>query len=181
LKEDNFIKESLKRFRKLLLREWVDRNDVVDAIENADIVYIYYAGDDTVNRGFRTIEPYALGTSKAGNLVLRAWQQAGASDSKKNASRSNDEIPGWRLFRLDGITSFMKTFKKFDINSPRPNYNPDDKGMTSIITAVDTSKTATTQVKGTDSVETPDQAKDKLNFFDTQVKSFKDFYDSSKK
>lgn len=178
LREDQILRNKIKDLR--LLNEWVDRNEVIDAIKNADIVYIYYAGDETVNRGFRTIEPYALGRSTAGNLVLRAYQQAGASDSKGTAKRENDEVPGWRLFRLDGITSFMKTFKKFDPKKPRPKYNPKDRGMTEILIAVDPTKDVDIKVKGTDSIEEPDVVQQKLSQFDAQAAKFKDFFDAAK-
>lgn len=172
--------DTIKNVKKFRLLEWVDRNDVVDAIKNADIVYIYYAGDETVNRGYRTIEPYALGVSTAGNLVLRAWQQAGASDSKGTAKRENDEVPGWRLFRLDGITSFMKTFKKFDPKHPRPKYNPKDRGMTKIIISVDPTQDVDVKITGSDSIDKPDKIQQKLSAFDTQASKFKDFYNAER-
>lgn len=178
INENKQLIDNVKEFR--ILTEWVNRNDVVDAIKNADIVYIYYAGDETVNRGYRTVEPYALGRSTAGNLVLRAWQQAGSSDSKGTAKRENDEVPGWRLFRLDGITTFMKTFKKFDPKNPRPKYNPNDKGMSEIIISVDPTKDVDVKVAGTDSIDEPDVTQQKLSAFDTQAAKFKDFYSAAK-
>lgn len=152
--ENNIIKNNVKKFR--LLTEWVSRNDVADAIENRDIVYIYYAGDETVNKGFRIIEPYALGRTSAGNLAVRAWQQAGATDSGVNPSRQRDEIPGWRLFRLDGITTFAKTQKKFGENNEfRPKYNPNDKGL-DVMVAVDPDAEQSIELSGTDSINKPD-------------------------
>ncbi len=174
LNEQSLIKDNIKNLR--LLTEWVDRNDVMDAVNNSDVVYIYYAGDNTVNKGYRTIEPYLLGVHEStGNLVLRAWQQAGASDTKSTATRSNDEIPGWRLFRLDGITSFMKTFKKYDPTNPRPKFNPADKDMINILAVANTNKTPDTQVTGTDSIEQPNTIQQKKSFFDKQAGNFKEF------
>lgn len=133
------LKAQVRQLRSL--NEFVSRNTVADAIQNKDIVFIYYSGDETINRGYRTIEPYVLGTSTAGNIVLRAWQQNGATDTGNAPTRPNDNIPGWRLFRLDGITSMAKTLRKFEtdptyMSSHRPNYNPQDKQMTQIIMAV---------------------------------------------
>ena len=180
LNEDKIVKSSVKDFR--LLTEWVNRNDVVDAINNRDIVYIYYSGDETVNRGYRTIEPYALGRSTAGNLVLRAWQQAGATDSGQNPKREADEIPGWRLFRLDGITTFMKTMKQFasDKNKIRPNYNPNDKGMTEVIVSVDPEMDIDVEISGTDSINQPDVIKQKIDTFEPQAAKFRNFYDAAR-
>lgn len=179
LNEDYILKNNVKGFR--LLTEWIDRDSIVDAINNRDIVYIYYAGDKTVNRGYRTIEPYLLGRSTAGNLVLRAYQQAGSTDSGVNPKRTNDEIPGWRLFRLDGITSFMKTMKKFatDKSKIRPLYNPNDKAMTEIIIAVDPKADIDSDFDNIDSIEKPNIAKQKLSRFDPQTTRFKSFYDAA--
>jgi hypothetical protein len=176
--EDNIIKDKIKNFR--LLKEYVDRNEIIDAIENNDIIYIYYSGDKTVNRGYRTIEPYALGISKAGNLVLRAYQQAGASDSKVNPTRANDRIPGWRMFRVDGITTFMKTHKQFDGTKPRPNYNPNDKGMSEIIAAVQPNDDGSVNIGGDSSINKGNKVKQRLSLFDPQSRKFKDFYSASK-
>lgn len=174
LNEQSIIKDNVKNLR--LITEWVSRNDVIESIENSDIAYIYYAGDNTVNRGFRTIEPYAVGIhATTGNLVLRAWQQAGASDTKSKATRSADQIPGWRLFRLDGITSYMKTFKKFDPTNPRPKYNPNDSEMSEIFAAVNSSERPEKEVTGTDSIEKPNTNIEKQQFFDKQTGAFKDF------
>lgn len=174
LNEKSLIKDNVKNLRQI--NEWVGRNDVIESIENSDIAYIYYAGDNTVNRGYRTIEPYALGIhGSSGNLVLRAWQQAGASDSGRPPKRQKDEIPGWRLFRLDGITSFMKTFKKFDPTNPRPKYNPNDSDMSDILAAVTTDGIPNHKISGTDSIEEPDTVQNKKSFFDKQTGGFKSF------
>ena len=174
LNEYILIKNNIKNLR--VLNEWVNRNDVVDAINNNDVVYIYYAGDNTINRGFRTIEPYCLGIhKKTGNLVLRAYQQAGASDTKRNATREADKIPNWRLFRLDGITSFMKTFKKFDSTNPRPKYNPNDSDMSKIFAAVNSDDRDIFKLTGVESIDEPDSIIKQKSFFDKQTGEFRKF------
>ena len=91
IREEHIIKKNIKTLR--VLNEHVNRYDIIDAIKNRDIIKIYYQGDNTVDRGYRTIEPHVLGRtitqtksekseSNAGNMVVRAWQQAGASDTK---------------------------------------------------------------------------------------------------
>lgn len=178
ISENKILLTNVKKQRQL--NEWVNRNEFVEAIQNHQVLYIYYAGDHTVNRGFRTIEPYCLGRSKANNLVLRAWQQAGASDTKKNATRPNDEIPGWRLFRLDGITTSINTLKTHDpINKTRPKYNPNDKGMNEVIVAINPTKQSGIQVKGLDSIDDPNTVTKRYSLFDKKAKSDQDFFSSS--
>lgn len=175
------VKHQIKKLR--VLNEWVDRNTVADAIKNKDVVFIYYAGDDTVNKGYRTIEPYVLGRSSAGNLVVRAWQQGGASDSGANPTRKNDEIPGWRLFRLDGITQMSKTLRKFDTDptylaSNRPQYNPKDSQMSQIYIAVQPGTDGDTVVSGNTSITKPDVVAKQQpdNFFKSQTDKFRNFF-----
>jgi hypothetical protein len=189
LNETTILRDNIKGFR--LLTEWVSRNDVEDAIKNRDIIYIYYSGDKTVNRGFRTIEPYALGTSKpkteknsqAGNLVLRAYQQSGESDRGENPQRPADHIPGWRLFRLDGITEFIKTMKQFPAEGEdlRDKYNPNDKDMINITASVDLNYKNDVDVDGMGSISDPTIHKQRgASKFDIQSNKFKSFFDVNK-
>lgn len=177
--DNNDVIQNVKRLR---LNEWVSRDNVVDAIKNKDVVFIYYAGDDTVNKGYRTIEPFVLGRSKAGNLVLRAWQQAGATDRGNNPTRKNDEIPGWRLFRVDGITSLVKTLRKFEsdpsyLSTNRPNYNPKDSQMTEIIMAIEPIPKGQETVSGNTSVTKPDvMISQPTGFFKNQADKFRNFF-----
>lgn len=176
--DNNDLKSQIRKFRTL--NEFVSRNTVADAIQNRDVVFIYYAGDETINRGYRTIEPFVLGVSTAGNMVLRAWQQNGATDTGNAPQRPNDEIPGWRLFRLDGITSMSKTLRKFasdqaTLTTKRPNYNPQDKQMTQIIMAVQPQQDQTQQAPPPQP-EKPDTYQDMTNdknWFRTQFDKFK--------
>ena len=177
---NNDVVQNVKRMR--VLNEWVSRDNVVDAIKNKDVVFIYYAGDDTVNKGYRTIEPFVLGRSKAGNLVLRAWQQAGATDSGNNPTRKNDEVPGWRLFRVDGITSLVKTLRKFEtdpgyLTTNRPKYNPKDSQMTEIIMAFEPSQKGQDAVSGGTSITKPDvSVTQPTGFFKNQADKFRNFF-----
>jgi hypothetical protein len=69
--------------------------------------------------GIRTIEPHALGVSSTGNLLLRAYQTAGAS--------SSGEHEWWKLLRLDRLISVNLQGLSFD--GPRPEYKQGDKAM----------------------------------------------------
>jgi predicted DNA-binding transcriptional regulator YafY len=110
-------------FQEILL-ERADRNKLMDAIENKNVCRIYYEGDTTIVKGLRVIEPVCLGKSKRNNLVVRAWQRVGVSDTP-------DNIPGWRMFRLDRIETFVPLDEKF--NEPKPNFNKNgDKDMIEI-------------------------------------------------
>ncbi len=176
LKEVNELFNNIKKFRQLL-KESVGENDVIDAINKHKIIYIYYKYDGQNLPGYRTIHPFVLGTSTAGNKVIRAWQEAGSSDSYAGLTgrkREDHEYgfdkkgkmrPGWRLFRVDKITSFLPTGKFFSSDESKvPNlYNPNDKQMTSIVAAVQVgSGKPETQVSGIESIDKPDVIKQKL-------------------
>jgi hypothetical protein len=71
----------------------------------------------------RVVEVHAVGTSTAGNPVMRVWQVRGGS--------VHNEPVGWKLMRLDeanGVTILNEASA-----APRPGYKPGDKGMTSIL------------------------------------------------
>ena len=108
--------------------EVATREECTRAISSRNLVSIFYEGDTTINKGWRTIEPVALGMSKtksgSGNLVIRAWQMEGATDTPENS-------PGWRMFRADRVSTWNKLMDTFD--EPRPNYNPHgDKSMRTV-------------------------------------------------
>ena len=112
-----------------LITEIANLGDVQKAIKDKNIAVIYYDGDIPGGKGLRRIEPVCVGYSKAGNLVLRAWDIDGASHTDTTGEQP---LPGWRLFRLDKTFTFKPTTDKF--NEPRPNYNPNgDKSMKRII------------------------------------------------
>lgn len=115
----------LESLRSIILREAVSRDAISDAIRNKKVVTIYYAGDQTINKGYREVEIVAFGPHKvSGNVVVRAWQRRGASDTPENQ-------PGWRLFRLDKITNISPTTETFE--TPRPYFNPTgDKHMSQV-------------------------------------------------
>lgn len=183
--------DNVNHFRQLL-KEGVDENTVVDAINKHKIVYIYYAGDNTLKKGYRTIRGYTLGkTTKEGGdyLLLRAWQEAGASDSNKKYSDPKGRTKhGWRLFRVDKITSFLPTGKYFSTDESKmpEGYNPNDSQMRDIVAAVQISTgKPQTQATGIDSIEKPDVIKQKLpeptSAFAGQKEKFRYFSNAGKK
>ena len=94
-----------------LLNEEVAFNAVLDAIQNKYQVRIRYddgQGDGAGNpKGSRVIKPFAIGTTKKGYPVVRAFQEGGGS--RRGA-------PKWKFFRLDRIVSWipMKNKKFFE-------------------------------------------------------------------
>ena len=94
-----------------LLNEEVAFDAVLDAIRNKYQVRIRYddgQGDGAGNpKGSRVIKPFAIGTTKKGYPVVRAFQEGGGS--RRGA-------PKWKFFRLDRIVSWipMKNKKFFE-------------------------------------------------------------------
>ena len=103
-------------------------DDISNSIKNRNVVTVYYDGDDdgkNTGKGLRVIEPYCYGKSKKGNMVVRAWEREGASFT---GSQGEQPLPGWRLFRVDRMGNYSVNPKE-TFDTPRPLYNPDDKGM----------------------------------------------------
>jgi len=114
---------------KSLLTEIASLGDIQDSINKKIVVTVYYDGDIPGGKGYRRIEPVCVGYSKAGNLVVRAWDIDGASHT---ATIGEKPLPGWRLFRADKIFTYQPTQDTF--NEVRPNYNPNgDKSMERVI------------------------------------------------
>jgi predicted DNA-binding transcriptional regulator YafY len=87
---------------------------LVAAIEGRRLVSIWY------DPGVRVIEPHAVGYGPDGQVLLRAFQVAGASESGQPIH--------WKLFRLDRITDAKLNGRSF--KKPRPQYRRDDPVMT---------------------------------------------------
>jgi hypothetical protein len=94
---------------------------LVDAIKNRNPVTFYYSGPtkpekDSVKKGVRIrAEVVAMGLSKGGNIIVRAYIQP-PSVSKKGYSKTN-----WRTFRVDRMSNInVLTNETFD--TKRPGY-----------------------------------------------------------
>ena len=91
---------------------------IVDAIKNRKKITFYYSGPrkpkkDSVKPGYRIkAEAVALGLSKKGNLVMRAYVQP-PSTSKKGFAKH-----GWRTFMLSRMSGTNITDEIF--NEKRP-------------------------------------------------------------
>ena len=109
---------------KPFLNEEIDSQSVLDAIKKHYKVRIKY--DDGMednggnSKGSRVIMPMAIGTTKKGYPVLRAWQEGGGS---------RRGIPKWKFFILTKITSWLPLKNKKFFQAPN-DYNPNgDKTM----------------------------------------------------
>ena len=100
-----------------ILSEGVSEQDVLDAIKNRYYVRVRYddgkSDGNTRKLGSRVIQPAAVGSTKKGNPVLRAFQLNGAS--KRGA-------PKWKFFLLDRISSWTP-MKNKRFNSMPDGYN----------------------------------------------------------
>lgn len=93
-------------------------SEISSAIKNKQVISFQYDG------GQRTAEPHYYGTGSAGQELLRAYQTSGASSS------GNSE--GWKLFKVDGMTSIEVTSNQF--TSARSGYNStSDKQIINLI------------------------------------------------
>ena len=100
----NLFREILSELH--VLNEDASVNDVNDAISNMYKVKITY--DKNGHNRERIICPVAYGISTAGNPVVRAFQEAGDT---------NTSVPKWKLFKLDRILSWDNlSDEKYDIN-----------------------------------------------------------------
>jgi phosphoribosylanthranilate isomerase len=149
--EAKILFENIKHFRQLLTESVSDKT-IIDAINEHKFLYIYYHGETTKETGYRTIRPMVLGVNQKNNLVLRAWQDKGRSDSlRPDAPRKkryghehtvdHDGVDkaGWRLFIVANIASAIPNGKRFvdksgEVEIP-PGYKENDKDMTGGIIA----------------------------------------------
>lgn len=109
---------------------------LVDAIKNRRKITFDYYGPrkpkkDSVRPGKRIkAEPYAIGLSKKGNLILRAWVEP-PSVSKKGFAKTN-----WRTFMISRTKNMNILDEIFDGN--RPGYKQgNDNSMTVTYVSLD--------------------------------------------
>jgi predicted DNA-binding transcriptional regulator YafY len=91
------------------------------AIEQRRVVHFRY------EQSLRVVEPYLIGETRRGNLVLSAFWVDGYSSS---GSR-----PEWRQYVLDKVTALEVLEERFV--PPRPGYDPRDRRMRRIVCRVE--------------------------------------------
>lgn len=104
----------LKSLVQQVLNESTVVDDVVDSIKKRYEVVINYKPENGKGGGKRVIQPVAYGTSKSGNLVVRAFQPYGDTKTK---------IPHWKLFRLDRILSWKGNKRKKFTEPPQTQFS----------------------------------------------------------
>ena len=140
LVEDN--QQERERILQEILFESIGQNIIADTIKNKNIVKLDYHGKNPGGSGTRTVEPVCLGYNKRNRLVLRVWDEAGASHT---GFTGKQPLPGWRLLRVDRIGSYNPTDEQF--TQARPNYNPSgDRSMARVIVNADFSMPVTPPV-----------------------------------
>ncbi len=88
-------------------------DDIITAIRKRARIWIDY------DPGVRLVEPHAVGRSREGKLLLRAFQTQGASASGEHVN--------WKLLRLDRLKSYSPSEETFD--GPRGGYKRGDSAM----------------------------------------------------
>lgn len=102
-----------------IINEEVNIPKITDAIRKRKPVRITYEADeDSKGNGERIIHPVAYGISKAGNMVLRAFQPYGDTKTK---------VPHWKLFRVDKIKNFNILWKRQSFSEPPGQFNGEGK------------------------------------------------------
>ena len=162
------IFENIRNLRQLL-NEGVSESSLHKAMDETKYLYIYYAGDYTILKGYRTIIPMET-TEKVvkgeNRQYLSAWQIAGSSDSKKKYTNTKGKSEfGWRLFRIDKIVSLLPTGRTVKKDGLPPSLDPNDfnpysgtNGKTIHVIDIEGVKTGTTNQ--TQQQPTPEQIKD---------------------
>jgi len=108
----------LRKMIKSLIGESITTDQALDAIRNRYYVRIRYNDEqEAPHEGTRVIMPVAVGTTKKGYPVVRAFQTQG--DTRRGA-------PKWKFFRLDRISAWTPyKNKQFTIAPDLYNYDGD--------------------------------------------------------
>jgi hypothetical protein len=121
---------------------------LVDAIKNRNPVTFYYSGPrtpekDSVKSGVRIrAEVVAMGLSKKGNLIVRAYVQP-PSVSKKGYNKTN-----WRTFIVDRMSN-INVIENENFDNKRPGYKEgiESKNGPMVTTYVTSDWTKTPEIK----------------------------------
>ncbi len=133
--------EDLSWISRALLHEAVQASRITTSMKKRIVNKIFYAGDNTEQKGWRSIEIFAYGRNRSGNDIIRAWQREGVTDTPNgNGVDPLRNKPGWRVFRVDGITSFQNSIQTFTADAATcqaRKYNPHDSDMATIYYSVE--------------------------------------------
>ena len=141
-----------KIFSKIIGEQEVPKgkksNTLVNAITNRNPITFYYTGPkepskDSVKSGVRVrAEAVAMGLSKGGNVIIRAYVQP-PSVSKKGYNKTN-----WRTFRVDRMSNLqIQQDETFDITRPGYKEGAESDRGPMVTTYVTANWTKTPEVK----------------------------------
>jgi hypothetical protein len=117
---------------------------MVQAIKEGREVGVLFQSDNEKYKmpvaKYRVIYPVAIGISKAGNQVIRAYHKFGQSESeaRRTGKRSAEVEGAWRIMKTTNIKSMWFTGTFF--YGPLEAYNRADKGMLNVELAADFNK-----------------------------------------
>lgn len=107
-----------------ILLESVQISKITDAITKTYEVKINYQSDTDSASGERIIQPVAYGVTSKGNLVIRAFQPFGDTQTS---------VPSWKLFSVSGIKKWQPLTDRI-FNKPE-GFNPyGDRTMETVYT-----------------------------------------------
>lgn len=149
----------LFKFKNILIEQSLSgrkTKPLVDAIKNRNPVTFYYSGPtkpekDSVKKGVRIrAEVVAMGLSKGGNVIVRAYVQP-PSVSKKGYSKTN-----WRTFRIDRMSNIsVLTDETFDNKRPEYKEGSESSRGPMVTTYVTSDWTKTPEVKQKETPPSP--------------------------
>lgn len=131
----NINKTLLKVIEEQNILKTSKTKPIVDAIKNRNMITFYYSGPqkpkkDSVKNGYRVkAEAVALGLSKRGNLIVRAWVQP------PSVTKTGFEKHGWRTFIIGRMSNVKITDEKFDQQRPKYKLGSDDSMSVTYVTA----------------------------------------------
>ena len=98
----------------------MDRNDIVRALEERQVVLITY-----VSGGPRTVQPHAIVRKPDGTEILEAYQVRGYTET--------DSEHGWKSFEISRIDTFELLPERFE---PRRDFRPVSSSSGQVVAAV---------------------------------------------
>ncbi len=96
------------------------KDTIIDAIQSRRVIEFSYNGYP------RVVEPFLLGITTKGKLTVRGFQIGGSS--------SSGHATGWHMFTVSNFANLRVSDQTF--SGSRPDYNPADSAMVSIIAHV---------------------------------------------
>ena len=132
ISEEAFSSRKNDPFALSNTREPFNKDMIIKAIEEGREMGILYKSDLMPVPKYRIVYPVAIGMSKKGNLIIRAFHKHGQSESeaRRTGVRSAEVQNAWRLLKATNIKGVWLTGNLF--RGPLEAYNPNDKSMVSV-------------------------------------------------